>query len=86
MLPTFRPAALSTDCVIATTEPLPLVPAYQRAAQSPLGVADLPHEPLDPFEAEADPEAPALGQRRDRLPVGEGQAVSPKRPRRRRSR
>ena len=26
MLPTFRPAALSTDCVIATTEPLPLVP------------------------------------------------------------
>src|SRR5687767_7664555 len=26
MVPTRRPAALSTDCVIATTEPLPFVP------------------------------------------------------------
>ena len=60
--------------------------ADQRAAQPALGVAVLLQQTLDPLEAEADSEAPALGQGGDRLSVGEGQAVSPRRPRRRRSR
>ena len=63
---------------------------HQRAAQLVLRMADLGHEPLDALEAHADPEATTRGERRDRLAVGEpagiGQAISPRRPRKRRSR
>ena len=64
--------------------------ANERAPQPTFGMADLGHEPLDPLEPHADPEAPSFAESGDGLAVGEpagvGQAVSPRRPRRRRSR
>ena len=46
---------------------LPVRAADERAAKPALGMADLGHEPLDALEAEADPEAAALGEGRHRL-------------------
>ena len=64
--------------------------AHQRPAQVALGMSDLGHEALDALEAQADAEAPALGEGGDRVavgePVGAAHVVSPRRPRRRRTR
>ena len=64
--------------------------ADERPAQGPFGVPHLHHEALDTLESQADPESPALGECRDCVAVGEpvaiGHPVSPRRPRRRRSR